>query len=358
MKVFLFTDPHIGLSRSSHTSVRSRKLLQQHLYEHALGLVKEARNTHATTVCVGDLFDRYTNKEDIIRQGGEIADECDYVLAGNHDLKNNVDTLSSLQLVAGRSAAQTSFVISPDPTQPFMQVSAIHEGHTFCFIPHCFTQEVFVESIVRACTYARNLKKHHYLFLHCNVGEAHGKVEDEGTTLALTDDLQKRVSECFTRVFVGHEHSPRTVHKNIEILGNTFPVHFGEIGDRYSYTLDTHTNELTLNQIFSTARDFKQFELDEFMEQAGNIDTDVGLVEIVGEIKAEEYSDYSRALQKFWRTNEDTLFAVKNNVQIKHATAVQKTVRGSRATLREVISKEVVAAGYQAEFDEIRQDCE
>lgn len=357
MKVFLFTDPHIGLNRTSHTSVRSRKLLQQHLYEHALGLVKPAFTDHDLTICVGDLFDRYTNKEDIIRQGGDVADLCNFVLAGNHDLKNNVDTLSSLQLIAQRSVVPTSFIISQDPTQPFISVQPVTGGHTFCFIPHCFTQEAFAASIEQACSYARNLKANHYLFLHCNVGEAHGKVEDEGTTLALTDELQERVSACFTRVLIGHEHSPRTLRKNIHVLGNTFPVHFGEIGDRFTYVLDTDTNELTPTKIFSQDEDFKQFHVDDFLEQRGEISTAVGLIEITGEVKAEEYSDFSRALQKFWRLNEETLFAVKNNVTVKHAAAVQKAVRsGGRASLREVIGKEVVTAGYGEEFGEISRE--
>lgn len=374
MKVFLFTDPHIGLSRASHTSVRSRKLLQHHLYMHAVEIAKVGANDNDVVICVGDLFDRYTNKEDIILQGGDVADYCDYVLAGNHDLKNNVDTMSSFQLLMDRPSqnhkrSETKFVISEDPTQPYVSRQLLGSPkhnigfHRAYFIPHCFTQEAFVASIEQACAMNEEAGKrdevnkiHSYLFLHCNVGEAHGKVEDEGTTLALTDDLQKRVSECFTRVLIGHEHSPRTLRGNIHVLGNTFPVHFGEIGDRFSYVLDIDTNELTATKIFSEADDFKTFQIDDFLEQKGEINTAVGLVEITGEVKAEEYSEFSRALQKFWRLNEESLFAVKNSVVIKHAAAVQKVVRGGRASLREVIGKEVVTAGYGEEFAEISRE--
>lgn len=363
MKVLFFTDPHIGIRRSSHTTVASQEKLRTFLFEEVMKMLEEQRQDfepYDLTVCLGDLFDLYSNKEDIIAQGAQVVRQCDFILAGNHDLRNNVNTTSSLQLLAKMDSdnEEPKFVISPDGSKPYARTVDICEEHALAFVPHCFDQATFEESIDLAIK-QKQKDVFTILCLHCNVGEGFGHAEAEGTTLYLTDAMQSKINKHFDLCVVGHEHVPKKT-KKIVTLGNFFPVSFGEVADRFVYVFDTETRELEKIKTFDAADQWVEFNVFDLLESGGEIDCAIPLVEIEGEIEAKSYPDLSRALLKFWRHNEDSLFAVKNSVVVERPNDIgrQKDSKTMKMSLIDVVKGSAKKADFDEELAVITQEIE
>lgn len=366
MKVLFFTDPHIGVRRASHTTTASQEKMRQFIFDEVVSMLDKNRGEMSAddiTVCLGDLFDLYSNKEDTLKQGVVVASRCDYVLAGNHDLRNNVDTVSSLQLLqhmeiqddSAVDSEKSKFIISPNGASPYYRNVEVCEELALSFIPHCFTQEIFEKSLDEAIS--NRPKTFTILCLHCNVSEGFGHSEADATALYLTDEMQKKIRKHFDLCLVGHEHEPKE-DKRIVTLGNFFPVSFGEIGNRYVYWFDTETKQLTKDAIFGTDEQYASFSVYEFLSSGGDIETGVPMVEIVGDITAAEYPDLSRALMKFWKINNETLFAVKNSVSVERPEAVKKNDKGSRMSLPELIKASASKAGFDEELNALTSEIE
>lgn len=341
--ILWFTDPHLGVRRSSHTSAKSQLLFQQHLYELSMEIVTEIAGKHeAVSFCAGDLFDRFTNPEAVIAQGIEVAKKCVAVLEGNHDRKNNTEVVGSLDLVAQAGA---EIVRNEEPSKPFYRAMAVGNKVTLFFIPHCFTQETFEQSIkfaIQQFTPAQKRTKR-VLVLHCNSKPWNGEVQLEGCTLGLTEELSDLIVKHFDLCILGHEHIPQSLRGGkIRVLGNIFPLGFGEIADRFVYVMDLDTLALKPVKVFDSKKSFCQLEVDELLNFEGEMNLSQMMVEIVGEIRSEDYPQLSRALMTLWKTNDGSLLAVKNSVVVlKSATASPSREAISSRSLPEIVEEEV-----------------
>lgn len=360
MKIVMFTDPHLGLRRASHTTIRSQRLLRDRLYEQCEEVIryKDELVSEGETVwalCAGDLFDQFSNDEETIEQGAYVAKNCDVILAGNHDESNRTDVMGSLRLLS--SITNSDIAISGDVSKPFagaVDDKSVKSEVSVIYVPHCLTQELFEASIVEAVLmHGRRVEHYHrvLLMLHCNIGNGYGKLEDASSSLYLTPELQEKV-KCFDHVIVGHEHEIKQVG-NIKVLGNIYPVSFGEISDRFYYVYDTETNEFEDRLLFSAEREYGQLEAVELLESDGKISTDKFLIEIVGNIKQSEHTSLARAVANFWKTN-DHLYAVKKSVEVEKQGEVNARKHDVEArTLPEIVKAAVNEAGFAAEFDEL-----
>ena len=81
MKLCIFSDTHLNVSRQAHTTAESSKKLNDRLYEQATNCLSMEHEN----VIVGDLFDKTFNPEWAIIQGIRIAKQA-FVLAGNHEI--------------------------------------------------------------------------------------------------------------------------------------------------------------------------------------------------------------------------------------------------------------------------------
>lgn len=366
MQIVFWTDPHLGIKRASHTTVQSQEMLRTFLYVEVKAMIDRirlaclgeypAKRGGLKFVCAGDLFDMFSNKEEILDQGSDIAKECDFILAGNHDLRNNSEVMSSLQFLkkqieTDEENSVTRFIISPTPAEGYYQQEWLDKENKvdITFVPHCFTQGAF-EGSIRAAAEARDPDCFSILCLHCNVGEVYGAAENDSSTLVLTQELQDVVAD-FGLVLVGHEHTPKRT-KNIQILGNFFPVSFGEIGDRFIWWFDTVTKELTKELIFSADDQYVEIPVTDIIECGGEMSVYQRMVQITGQIDAKEYPDLSRALLKFWKENGETLFAVRNSVEVQRPNEVKKK-SGSKQTLPEYVQAASKTAGFEKEFEEL-----
>ena len=235
MKYTIFTDPHIGTSRSSHTTRESSKRLKSQLTKAAQDIVSRGGNM----ICVGDLFDKAFNSEEVLLDGLDIASRCNYVLAGNHDLSNREGQITSIDFL---STLCESVIKCGKLSEPFFYPT----DDKLMFVPHHASQEVFENALKLAYEHADDGD---YLFLHCNYD---APFQTEDNILNLSEEMAHFLCTKFKYIFLGHEHHSSTkLDGSVIILGNTYPTSFSDICDKYVYILDTDTGELSKELIFS-----------------------------------------------------------------------------------------------------------
>lgn len=238
--VILYSDPHIGLVRSANTTFKSRaRLSQRILYE-----TEKILTTHKADAyfCAGDMFDKFSNAEEVLVQGHHLVGMTDVVLAGNHDLKNNQRSMSSLQMLA-TITANKGRILLPDWGRVTVK-SRVVGNALFVFVPHHPTQELFLSALSEAERVAGDYQGHRELVLHCNYDK---DVEDgRDAVLSLPESRAISLLSSFDHIFLGHEHNPRELLDNrVIVIGNPFPTGFGDIGDKRAIRYDTSSGEVT-----------------------------------------------------------------------------------------------------------------
>jgi hypothetical protein len=315
MSMYFWTDPHLGLSRTSHTTPASRRLLQQTLYLQAKSIVEMTCFGHAN-ICLGDLFDSTENEEAVIAQGAEIAEKCSLVLSGNHDLANRDGKLSSLALMG--TLSNDSPVAICDDTIDHFRLS-FPECYAVA-IPHKRTQELF-DGALAALDNNRGKDRPSVLLLHCNYDSGYAKDE---ATLNLTREQAGRLVELFDYVLLGHEHIARSdFDGRLQILGNIRPTSFSDISDKYVWVLDNKgilTPELVWNSELHKAWDWETF-----LSGPIGAEDPVEFLEITGTAPAARLPDIAREVQKFWAAHPETLM-VRNIVKAEAIALEQITV--------------------------------
>lgn len=355
MKAVFFTDPHLGLHRAVGTTSKSRLLYQDVLFEQVEKVFANAKKSLSPVFCLGDVFDTFSNDEKTILQGSRLVEGCELTLAGNHDVSNKVGDVGSLKMLDELEDEYRQVIISPDPGKPFFEVRSTGSDTWLYAVPHCLTQEIFAESVRMACQKAGSGCGKAVLLLHCNVGDGIvGNVEDGGSSLWLTEELQELALEPFEKILVGHEHMPRQLHQGrLVVLGNTFPVSYGEIGPRFMYEMDLDTTELTAIEIFNPKLSYCELPVGLLLETEGDLVLEeVLLIQIVGQVKDTELALVAKAMMKLWNNNPQ-LISVKKSVDIIQSKSDKRQKISSARTLAELVNDAVTDAGYSDEFREI-----
>ena len=201
---------------------------------------------HDMAICGGDLFDKYSNPEDVIADAIPFASQFDYILAANHDVTNRLDVASSLQLVAMSAACHDSAtqVIFPDAPYYSAQIGKYHSDspdqigpRTAWFVPHQLSQELFLEAL-RACQEAaKKMPGVHVLFTHCSYDLS---FELSAASLNMPRELAEQLLYTFAFIFLGHEHVPRSdFDERLFVIGSHYPTAFDNLGDKRYLIWDT-----------------------------------------------------------------------------------------------------------------------
>lgn len=290
MSYTLITDPHLGLSRKTHTTRESSKRWAEEIHKRALD---EVQKDSGNVILVGDLFDKTYNTETVIQQGIEVSSHCRWVLAGNHDQPNRADVSCSIDLVGN--------VVKQKELGKVNETYQVQEG--IFMVPHHATQELFMEAVWQARDQAAMDAGYKFLFLHCNRGELPNMTEE---TLTIYDEDENTLLETFDRIIYGHIHQP-SIEKDskVVVLGNVFPTSFSDITHKFKYRLDTETNELTKECIFDARVGFKGLSLGSPIE----LTKETLFVEVTGRGERSEVAEY---VHKVWEEYPD-LLAVRNN---------------------------------------------
>lgn len=336
----LFTDPHIGTKRAAHTTRESSKRLQTSLYTAAL----EATGESGNSICLGDLFDRSTNQEDIIVQGFNVAERCRGVLSGNHDCSNREGVVTSLDALKEMGCP---IVSAPDISAPYFTCD-----NGIYMVPHHASQETFEKAMWEASAHAADHRDGlgAYLLLHCNWDCAFD-IEDD--TLNLPASLAEELLEHFDLILLGHEHRPaKYMDGRVVILGNLHATSFADISDKFVYELDTETAELTQRKVWSMDERYRKLKFGETIPDLAGVQ----FVDVTGaEADGVAVSQY---LQEVWAAGSD-LLAVRNSVTLADVlSGVEAEEPAEHIDVAQRIDNDLVGSDLQALYRELRKEAE
>lgn len=311
--MIFWSDPHLGLNRTSHTTATSRKLLQSAL------LTKARRITDDPSVCLGDLFDTTDNEESVILQGAEIAKKVAAVLSGNHDLPNRDGKLSSLQLI-GELVEDTAVVLL-DKTTDFVSLP-LKGFNELVFVPHKRTQTLFDDTLNQLLQLPKSATSDkNVLCLHCNYNSPFAENE---ATLNLTQGQAKRLLDVFDYILIGHEHIPRSDFEGrVQLLGNIHPTSFADISDKFIWEMTAEG--LNPIKVWDKATHYLSLDWETLLSLPSLSNAEeLQFVEVIGTAPAARLPDIARAIQKLWGILP-TAFMIKNAVKSDGVNIVAET---------------------------------
>lgn len=316
MKLRLFTDPHIGLNRTSHTTPASRLKLKAALAQQALNIT----DCDDVIFCLGDLFDTYDTDNFSLLSGLEVFKRCNLTLFGNHDLSNRVDQLSSIEVV--------NLLISPGMsrygvTEP--KASRLGANVPFWWIDHKLTQTVFEGALQDAYDHA---VEGSILLLHCNYNSPFATQE---STLNLSREDAELLLTKFAYIFIGHEHMPRTdFNDRVILLGNSHPTGFSDISDKFYWELELEDGKVVSiikEMVWSEDSGYLALEWTELSELV-SLNPLVQFIEVKGTADQQHMPLIASQVSNLWQFSENLLM-VRNAVT---ATAAVNEITINEAT--------------------------
>jgi len=319
------TDSHLGQVLSTHTTHASRLALKEALYHQALAVTDINDNPH---YCLGDLVHTYRNTEDVIQQAVSILGRLTNCIMGNHDVTNRVDSIGTLELL------EPMFEVVPAVMEK-CDVAVHDEGDVLIsMVPHTNSQELFEKTLLDLLK-NKNSKKSEILLLHCNY---ESPWENNETTLNLTEDVAKKLLDKYDYILIGHEHNHREeLDGRVVLLGNIHPTNFGDISDKYRWTLDKGKLEKYL--VWEKKKHYLKIDPSSELE----ISEDIQFLEVSGEVDSSEYPAYCKWLAGLWKRCPKA-YAIRSNVEIITEdftnTIDEKSLQNLTDTIKEELEEE------------------
>ena len=242
-QVLVYSDPHLGLKRKANFTSASSEAREQEAISSLEALLKDDLSFR---VCAGDFFDKANNSEDVINSALKAARLTDVILAGNHDIKNNVESVSSLHLVNEIHGN----VLFNDLGNPSFKLMAAREWGLY-FIPHVLSQADFETALAAAEKEAGGHQC--ILILHCNYNVP---VEMSDISLVLSRERAAKLLETFQQIWIGHEHNQKDdFGGRLKLIGSWRPTAFDNLTDKRVLRFDTETGE-TVSETVWAAQDW------------------------------------------------------------------------------------------------------
>jgi len=316
----IFTDPHLGRNAGAHTSKQSSEALNEAIYHNAKMATKVTENG-TSVVCVGDLFDKSHNRENILLQGLSIAKKCDLILAGNHDLANRENTKTSIEVIKAYFDSVVSARVN-ETLYEFYEEGG-DESFEFAIIPHHSSQDLFDSAIEQTLT---SNKSGDLIFLHCNFNSPFATND---SSLNLSIEQSEQLLNKFKYIVLGHEHNHRwELGGRLLILGNTHPTNFGDISDKFFWDYLPSTG-FKKNKIWAKDKGYLKISVNELLD-SGLSYSGQNFIEIVGEeVNPKHSTAIAKALHDIWHSGDAGLFMVRNNITFKQliSATVNKSVQ-------------------------------
>ena len=219
---FYVGDIHLGYERKSFTTKAGRARYKTALYEVAQHYCTSA------AIQVGDMFDKHRTDDLTAVRGATLMKGLGGVLAGNHDLINSRDELSTLGLLTEQRVADS---VMPTYDQPYtFKLDDLGEVVN-TLVPYCYTQELFEQSLDLACKEAFKDEVLNVLVIHANYNSPWELTE---TTNNLTKEKAKELLEHFDYIVSGHEHNyAEHLGGRLIMTGSVMPLSSEEYTDKY-----------------------------------------------------------------------------------------------------------------------------
>lgn len=347
MAIRFYTDPHLGVSRTANTTQASSKALQQQLYDQAA----RVSSGDELTICLGDMFDNFSNPEAIHKQGMAVLNQTHMTLCGNHDVVNQAGKLGTLELLNNHLSSLTgqSRVLFSEFGKPSAHSWRLeNEQAVLVFVPHVASQELFEESLAMAGLTALAADKGFttVLCLHCNYNFPEERLNE--ATLNLTKDMAETMLDKFDYVLMGHEHIPAEhFGGRLIILGNTHPTSLSDISDKRIAFFEN--GRLRFEKIWDKSKGYAEFDCDALPTQ-----TEANFARVKGEVDAGGMLNVMKDVSAMWRRSPN-LYVLKMEVAIKGSPASSSEAMTGLAQLPALIRKELEETpDLLALWDELR----
>ena len=343
-KIRFFSDPHLGVRRKAHTTKKSAAALQNKVFDYALEACRYTApdSNLRSVVMLGDLFDASQNPESVLVQGWAVAQECNFVLSGNHDLVNREGVVSTFDALADMDASER-FIRAEDYDNPTIKnLGSLDVSVTA--IPHHASQAVFDEALQIALELAKSEKLEGHrtiLLLHCNYNLEFAV--DNDATLNLTTEQATELLTGFDYILSGHEHnSSEHLDGRLIMLGNTYPTSFSDISDKYVWDYDLVAGVMEKHCIWSKASGYIEIPYTDGLkpESVAGVES-AQFIDVVGTGTAARASDIS-AFMNSLRESAPNAIAIRNNVAILDGLkSVEVAEKPSLINLRDEISEDL-----------------
>ncbi len=323
MKIGIFTDPHLGKVLSANTTLESRKRLQNDLYSHVKGIMQT--EGVGEWFCLGDLLDKYQNTEATFLQALDISSRLELLMAGNHDVVNDVTRIGTMQTL---QAVLPAMRATSDGDSRIRRVAFNESGWSlterdncsFFVVPHHSRDELFEEAIAGAEDTAGQDRgeKTTFLLLHCNYDM---EFACNDVTLNLSRQRASKLLDTFDFILIGHDHRPKEdFNGRVIVLGNTHPTGFGDISDKRIAIVDSETGTLSFESVWQQIDGYAKLEAQDLLGL--DLTQDVHLtgqfIDIVGTLEADQAMDFAKAMKKLWGADR-TPYAIRANVHLAKA---------------------------------------
>lgn len=328
-KIGIFSDPHIGLVRRSHTTPSSRKSLTGTLSVKASEAADLCNDRADITLCLGDLFDKSHNDEVTILQGLSVASKCNLVLEGNHDVPNREGTKCSTNVLS--EVMTDCSIVSNTVGSVYVSDNKFGDVNVVS-VPHHSSQQLFDEALQAAIDVPAKEDELEIMITHCNYECGYA---DNEISLNLTSEMADKLLDRFDYVFIGHEHESRELKDGrLIIVGNTHPTSFSDISDKYVWFIN-EDNEVVKEQIWSQEQNFRNVNYG-----SEDLEFKAQFISVNGDVSAEEYSNVTDYMVKLWAANPDALM-IRNNIKVIESNDTQEDALKEMDNLPGHISEEL-----------------
>lgn len=332
--MLFYTDPHLGVTRAANTTQGSSAALQKALYDQASAIV--ANRDLQLTLCLGDLFDNFSNPEPIHLQGMQVMSKTALTIAGNHDVANQANKMGTLELLNNHfNSLQGRGRVFFAPFGESAHLTWMTDDkHALTFVPHVASQELFLQSLLNASEAMHDIKQRtKILCLHCNYNFPDERLNE--TTLNLTEDTAKQLLDRFDYILMGHEHIPAEHYDGrLIILGNTHPTSLSDISDKRIAFLEN--KKIRFETVWSKADGYVELQASRLPDMVS-----ANFARVQGEVDAGGMLDVMKHVSAMWRRSPN-LYVLKMEVTMAGAPQGD-TPAAALAQLPAIIRKELEA---------------
>lgn len=341
----IYSDPHLGLVRSTNTTPASRKALQQDLFTAVRAI--HNRYEDAFKVCAGDFFDTYSNEEAVVSQAAPLFYDLDVCLSGNHDVVNREGKVGSLELLNELGHGSGAYIAVQADYDSYRVTRCSTQEAELILVPHVATADLFEQALEDAVAHAeayraeksyQAVKRPCILLLHCNYDNE--LAAEKEATLNLSRIRASQLLEAFDYVMTGHVHQPSTdFNGRLIVLGNTHPTGFGDLGDKYITIVEQ--GQVRQELIYSAAQHEAVLDINEYL--SGNykpLPEHVRFLELTGHLQVESANLLGRTLTEL-RNELPQLRCLRSKVEFASPEAVKKEQSVQTHRLPEIIEAEL-----------------
>lgn len=332
--MLFFTDPHIGKVLVSNTTPASRKRLTKRLTDAAMEQVRRP----GKKICGGDLFDKFDNPASVVRDGIKVAERCEIVLGGNHDVENSLDSYSSLALVNDAlTGEECSPVVMPEYnkiTHTFTDIG----GVKLMAVPHHSTQQLFNSVLEKLCDSSR-YNDMDILLLHCNYD---CDMATNDTSLNLTRDVAARLLQNFKFIMIGHDHNPKKdFDGRVVVMGSVHPTCFGDCHvDHKVYRYSAGDTEIEDEVVWSWEEKYYECEVDDDIAAWDPLPEGREFVRISGRMTPEQVPQLAKWVRDAWK--RESVFAIRvDAVVVADRATVDDSDFSQKVSFREMLTNKL-----------------